>query len=199
MGRPHPFWVIFVLASCRPATREPPPPSNHDAAPRARTPARDPLGLAQGTQWHFHGSVTRADDSGGTFTQPLAWTTSVAAVEDEGGRVVYTVIGWPGDAPDMPARTTTIVVEGGVVHLSADGDTSPATAWFALPLSEGGKQCDDDGIYCWTVERAESGFDLWLRTGPDATVYRIESGRGVTRYEYHHNGTTDDVVLERDP
>jgi hypothetical protein len=54
-------------------------------------------------------------------------------------------------------------------------------------------------VYCWSVEAADDGFDLVFRTSPDVTVYHVESGRGVTRYEYHHNGTSDDVVLERDP
>jgi hypothetical protein len=36
-----------------------------------------------------------------------------------------------------------------------------------------------------------------LRTRPDVTIYHLEPGRGLTRFEYHHNGTTDDLVLER--
>jgi hypothetical protein len=191
MGRLHPFWAFCVLAACRPATREPPPATDHDAAQaRARTPVhRDPLGLTDGTTWSFHGSVTRADDLGNAVTQPLAWTTTVAAVEEKRGAVTYRIVGWPGDAPDMPARAITIVVDNGVVEL--DG-----TPWFRLPLTTGAELCDEDG-YCWSVDAAETGFDLVFRTGPDYTVYHLEAGKGVTRYEYHHNGTSDEVVLDR--
>jgi hypothetical protein len=194
MGRLHPLWWIFALAACRPAAREAPPPA-HDASPtRARTPVRDPLGLETGTEWHFHGEVRR----GGDVTQPLTWTTTVATVEQSDGRTLYRVVGWPGDAPDIPARVTIIVVDKGIVHLTLDGATTSQTAWFKLPLTAGAEQCDEESSYCWSVEAAGKGVDIVLRTLPDVTLYHVESGRGVTRYEYHHNGSADDVVLERD-
>ena len=66
------------------------------------------------------------------------------------------------------------------------------------PRRGGNQQCDADGVYCWTVETAGEGWDLVFRTTPDVTRYHVEPGRGVTRFEYHHNGTADDVVLDRD-
>jgi hypothetical protein len=160
---------------------------------------RDPLGIAAGTTWHFTGSASRTDDTGAVIKQPLKWLTSVATVEEHNGRVIYHVIGWPSDAPDIPARATTVVVDDGVVHMSLDGEIDATTAWFTLPLEDGAEQCDADGVYCWIVEAAGKGWDISYRTGPDVTVYHLETGRGVTHYEYRHNGTADDVVLDRDP
>jgi hypothetical protein len=202
MGIARPLWGISVLAAvaaCRPAARDAPPPTNHDAAPpRARPPSRDPLDLSPGTTWHFHGTVTRTDATGGLTTQAIAWTTTVTAVEEHGGRVVYLVIGWPGDAPDLRAQATRLVVDGNVVHLTSNGEVDPDNAWFKLPLTAGDQQCDAEGVYCWSVEAAGKGWDVVFRTSPDVTRYHLERGRGVTRFEYHHNGTLDDVVLERD-
>jgi hypothetical protein len=200
MGRRHPFWGISVLAAvaaCRPAARDAPAPNAHDAAPVRPHAMRDPLGLAAGTQWHFRGTFTNVDDAGNAKSLPITWTTTVASVEDRDGRVVYTIYGWPGDAPTMPAHATYVVVDRDVVNLSLDGSIGVDTQWFTIPLGGARKLCTESE-YCWDVESSGKGWDIVYRTTPDTTTYHVETGKGVTRYEYHHNGTADDVVLERD-
>ena len=193
MGSTGPLCALAVIAACGSAAkREPPAPpaSDADAASVAAAPP-NALGLVAGRSWIFQGVWTRHDDDAGRdITTPLTWTTTVVDATEQGGRTVYRVTGWPGDAPDAPGAETVIAIGAGMVRLG-DGD------WLRLPLTEGDQVCDEDTTYCWTVEASGTGHDVILRTRPDVTIYHLEPGRGLTRFEYHHNGTTDDLVLDR--
>ena len=186
------------------ARREPPPTPANDAEPSAEpAPTTDhPLGLVDGATWTFRGTWTHWDEaSGQDVTTPMTWTTTIVSSEEKPGPppvTVWKIRGWPGDAPSAErasATMTLIVPAHGVVRFSDD----PSGAWLSLPIKEGDRTCPDpqDSEYCWTVETAGSGFDVVLRTRPDVTLYHVEPGRGITHFEYHHNGTTDDVVLDR--
>lgn len=187
MGRSLAFCAIAMIAACRPAAREPPPPSNHDASPTRPRHVGDPLGLAVGATWHFRGTETTFDPaSGKEVTIPTTLTTTIASVDEQDGRVVYHVIGWPG-APDP----LDVVIDHGLVTIGGE-------PLLKLPPANGAQICDDDETrYCWTVASSGKGWDITYRTSPDVTTYHLEPGRGVTRYSYHHNGTTDDVELVR--
>jgi hypothetical protein len=188
MGRLPVLCAIALIAACRPAAREPPPPSNHDASPivRARH-ANETLGLSLGATWHFHGTTTEWSANGDVTTQ-TDLVTRVVSEDDSDGRDVFHVVGWPGFAADQDVE---IVIDHGMVTVAGD-------KWIALPPKAGAQICDDDETrYCWTVESAGKGFDVTYRTSPDVTTYHLEPGRGVTRFTYHHNGTTDDVDLLR--
>lgn len=203
-GRPVRFTgFIFTIATaiaaaCGPATkRESPAPASDAEEPAvadaAAPTATDPLGLAPGATWTFRGTWTRWDDAAGDdVTTPLTWTTTILSVESQGDALVYEIEGWPGDAPDQPRRRSRLIVPAAGAGAVRFADAGP---WLTLPIADGAEQCD--GAYCWRVESQGRGWDVVLRTGPDVTVVHLEPGRGVTRYEYHHNGTTDDVVLER--
>jgi hypothetical protein len=190
--------ALVLSAACGPASKRetPPPPPANDAEERAvAAPApRDPLGLVAGASWIFQGTWTRFDDAAGKdVATPLTWTTTVVDVTERKGEVVYRVTGWPGDAPEAPARETVIVVSEDMIRLGG----GEGSEWLRLPVREGDRVCDEESTYCWSVEAAGTGHDVILRTRPDVTIYHLEPGRGVTRFEYHHNGTTDDLVLER--
>jgi len=192
----------LVLACGSAAKHDAPAPPANDAEPTTNAPASadDPLGLVEGATWTFRGTWTHLDDaSGHEITTPITWTTTIASREAQGAATAWRIQGWPGDAPSpqRAAATTTLVVPkaGGIVRF-ADG---AGGAWITLPLRPGDQTCPDpdDHVYCWSVEAADRGVDVILRTRPDVTIYHLEAGRGVTHYEYHHNGTPDDVVLDR--
>jgi hypothetical protein len=87
-----------------------------------------------------------------------------------------------------------------------------------IPLVYGEKFCDavditrPDNMYCWNVGEAEpfdtpnlKGVDpskpLWEyvivnQTMPDVSVVYFVPGVGISRYMYHHNGTTSDVDVK---
>jgi len=192
----------LVLACGSAAKREPPAPPANDAEPSSpqtpRADKDDPLGLVDGATWTFRGTWTRWDEaSGRDVSTPLTWTTTILSSEEQADAIAWKITGWPGDAPaaDRASATSTLLVpkQGGLVRFE-DG-----AGWIQLPLKDGDQLCPDpeDDVYCWTVEASGTGVDVILRTRPDVTLYHLEPGRGVTHYEYHHNGTTDDVVLDR--
>jgi hypothetical protein len=193
MGRPPALCAILVIAACRPAARDAPPPSNHDASPTRlhhNTNTHDVLGLAMGATWHFHGTVTTWDAATGKdSTRAITWTTTIVSVDEEDSRTSYQVLGWPTAVRDQVQTPIEIVVDHGVVSI---GDEK----WLAWPPTDGAEQCDD--AYCWVVSASGKGWDVTYRTSPDVTTYHLEPGRGVTSFSYHHNGTTDEIVLERD-
>jgi hypothetical protein len=188
--------LALALAGCAPATaREPAPPGSDAEVPRAsrRAPVDDPLGLVAGATWTYRGTWTRWDDDAGReLTTPVTWTTTILGEEARGGAVVWRIRGWPGDAPRRPGREVALAIEDGTVRVGG-------AAWLSLPVRDGDQTCDREVGYCWSVEAAGTGHDVILRTRPDVTLYHLEPGLGVTRFEYHHNGTTDDLVLDRVP
>jgi hypothetical protein len=191
MGLVRSLCAISVLAACgSTAKREPPTPPGNDAE-EPTAPAPNPLALVAGESWIFQGSWTRHDDaSGRDIETPLTWTTTVVDVTEQDGEVRYRVTGWPGDAPDAPDAETVVVIGESMIRLGDD-------EWIRVPITEGDQVCDEESTYCWSVEASGTGHDVILRTRPDVTIYHLEPGRGLTRFEYHHNGTTDDLVLER--
>lgn len=194
MGRLQLFAIAIAIVACAPAaSRDTAPPSNDAEAGPTKAPAPDhPLGLAVGATWHFRGTWTRFDvDQNREVSTAITWTTRIVAADPDGSGVMWRIQGWPGDAPGEPAKETRLVIAGSTVRLDSLG------AWLELPLQHGDETCDPDLGYCWTVESSGTGFDIILRTRPDVTVYHLEPRRGITRFEYHHNGTTDDLVLER--
>jgi len=87
---------------------------------------------------------------------------------------------------------------------------------FQLPLAAGKKFCDaeqlerTDGRYCWVVgsphpaelahvkgapSGARTAYPVEFDTNPDDCEFEFVEGVGITRYEYHHHGTTADTVL----
>lgn len=192
MGRLHPLAVAVAFVACaQTASRETAPPSN-DAEAEASAASDHPLGLAIGATWRFRGTWTRFDaDQNRDVSTPVTWTTRVLSQETVNGHVVWRIQGWPGDAPGGADQESRLVIAGPTVRLDDAG------AWLTLPLRDGDETCDADLGYCWTVEASGTGFDVVLRTRPDVTLYHLEPRRGITRFEYHHNGTTDDLVLDR--
>jgi hypothetical protein len=197
MGLLRHLCATGLLVSCgSTAKREPPPPPANDADGAGVTAPSppNPLELVAGRSWIFQGTWTRYDDAAGReLVTPLTWTTTVLDVSERDGQVFYRVTGWPGDAPGTPDRETVIVIGGEMVRLGEE----PGGDWLRLPVREGDQVCEEDTTYCWSVEASGTGHDVILRTRPDVTIFHLEPGRGLTRFEYHHNGTTDDLVLER--
>jgi hypothetical protein len=85
-----------------------------------------------------------------------------------------------------------------------------------LPLAAGMKFCDEqlmrreDGMYCWVASGphpaslehvkgvapgARTAYDMAFNTLPDDQEFEFVEGVGITRYEYHHHGTTADTEL----
>ncbi len=166
-----------------------------------------PLGLAEGTTWRFAGSHVHLDDATGVErTDAITWKTEIVADERDGAQRRWRVLGWPADAAgwDAPApapTATTIVLADGVLYLTGDAATPTRhDAWLRWPPADGDELClEDGGRYCWTVVEHGKTFEVTLRTGPDVTTYTIDPRRGVVRFAYHHNGTPNDVILERAP
>ena len=191
MGFVRLLCAISVLAACGSAAkREPPTPPANDAEEPAPI-APNALALVAGESWIFQGTWTRHDDaSARDIETPLTWTMTVVEITEQGGERRARITGWPADAPDTPAGETVVTLGDAMIRL---GDQD----WLRLPIQEGDQVCDQESTYCWSVEASGTGHDVILRTNPDVTIYHLEPGRGLTRFEYHHNGTTDDLVLER--
>lgn len=77
--------------------------------------------------------------------------------------------------------------------------------WFRLPLKTGDTACspDQEGtapMYCWHVEGegkdSPGAFQLAYRTNPDHTLLTLTPGKGVTHWEYAHNGTISEATLD---
>lgn len=196
MGLVRLLCAISVLAGCGSAAkREPPAPPANDADEPAPA-APNPLALVAGESWIFQGTWTRHDEaSARDIETPLTWTMTVVEITEHGSEQRARITGWPGDAPGTPGGETVLVLGEGMIRL---GDQSGQMSdWLRLPITDGDQVCDQDTTYCWSVEASGTGHDVILRTRPDVTIYHLEPGRGLTRFEYHHNGTTDDLVLER--
>jgi hypothetical protein len=191
MGLVRSLCAISVLAACGSAAkREPPAPPANDAVEPAPI-APNPLSLVAGESWIFQGTWTRYDEaSARDIETPLTWTMTVVEITEQGGEQRARITGWPADAPDDPAGETAVTFGEAMIRL---GDQD----WLRLPIEDGDQVCLEESTYCWSVEASGTGHDVILRTSPDVTIYHLEPGRGLTRFEYHHNGTTDDLVLER--
>lgn len=168
--------VPLVLVSCaaKPATA----PVEHSAA----SDDRDPLGLLAGRPWTFTGE--HVTDDGAT---PITWQTELVDLELEpDGKRRYTVRGWPGF---QPADETRVVLDDGLITLAGD-------PWLRIEPAYDAPPCEE--TYCWTIEPRDDGsVEVWYRTGPDVTRYGFRRGFGVTDFLYHHNGTTEDLELQR--
>ncbi len=202
-----------AIAACSGGPAAPVSEDTHEpprAHKRAAPPA--PLGLAEGAVWKFRGTRVHLDEgTGAERADVITWQTEVVA-EERGGRGggprSWRVRGWPADAAALDpgqaapgAAETTIVLHDGVLYLGADR-AAPARddAWLRWPPDDGDEVClEDGGAYCWRVEAHGKRYTVTLRTGPDDTTYTIDPRRGVVRFEYHHHGTANDVVLERIP
>ena len=191
MGLVRSLCAISVLAACGSAAkREPPAPPANDAVERAPI-APNPLALVAGESWIFQGTWTRHDEaSARDIATPLTWTMTVVEITEQDGEQRARITGWPADAPDDPAGETVVTLGEAMIRL---GDQD----WLRLPITEGDQVCLEESTYCWSVEASGTGHDVILRTSPDVIIYHLEPGRGLTGFEYHHNGTTDDLVLER--
>jgi hypothetical protein len=188
--------LALAVAACRPASRDAPPANRADAEEPSATPTGESLGLGDGAVWEFRGERTYYDsDRDRDVAEPLRWTTTIVDERVVDGGVSYKIRGWPGDVLDEPDRHSWLTVAGGVVYFGDRAD--PAAAWLRLPPKHGESICEEQSSYCWSVEAAGAGFDVVLRTLPDITIYRVEPGRGVTRFEYQHHGSTEQIVLER--
>ncbi len=101
-------------------------------------------------------------------------------------------------ATGSPSRALTVwVAPNCFAHSSFRGSISTAMIVVA-PAS-----LEDRWAYAYgdnrPPERYRYSTTVTLRTGPDDTTYTIDPRRGVVRFEYHHHGTANDVVLERIP
>jgi hypothetical protein len=89
--------------------------------------------------------------------------------------------------------------------------------WFMqLPLATGKRFCDDigmqrpDGRYCWLTGAphpaelshvkglapdARTAYEIEYDTLPDDEEFEFVDGVGITKYGYHHHGTTADTEL----
>lgn len=167
--------LAMGLACACTAAPAPAPSVDHTTTkPATRATATNALGLVDGATWTWSGS--RTTDAG---TTPLSLTTKISG---DGAR--WRVTGWPGYEAD-DARVTEIVIDRGVV--TVDGEPWIRIAPRLEPLP-----CPTDD-YCWTIENRE----ITYRTGPDVMIYRLDGDRGVAGFTYHHNGTLDDVELQR--
>jgi hypothetical protein len=169
-----------------------------------------PLGLVEGTVWRFTGTHVRHDDaSNADVSEPFTWQTEVVSDDKDGDRRRWRVKGWPVDAVGWdgtppPVSETTIVLDDDVLYVVDDATAAPSRqdAWLRWPPHAGDEVCPDEdsgSTYCWTVAASGKEFAVTLRTGPDDMTYTVDPKRGVVRFEYHHHGTTNDVVLERSP
>jgi hypothetical protein len=190
--------ALTLLVACRPASRDAPPSNRSDAEPERGVLAGAVIGLAEGITWTFRGHRRWFDhDTGADVETPVTWTTTIVAERSVDRRAVYRIRGWPGAALDDAGRETALSISEGIVYFGDADRPAAADGWLRLPPRDGDVLCDEPDGYCWSVEARGRGFDVILRTRPDVTIYHLEPGRGLTRFEYHHNGTTESVVLER--
>ena len=164
----------------------------------------DPLPLARGAKWTYTVNVKQFNtDTNRTETRTLPWTIEVVDVKEANGVIAYRVRGWPEDlmetgATGAPAATERTILRKDNAFLFGEG-TEPtidgAIAWFSWPVIDGQKICPSRIAYCWFVSAIETGYRLEFQTGPDAQIFELEPGTGISRYHYTHKTSEVEAKL----
>ncbi len=196
--------ILVVVAACsanegsaRIETRPP-----RDATVTRQQHVGDPLPLAKGATWTYDVAIRAGDTD-----YKLRWTTEVVDAYDGENVRAFRIRGWPDelasfdllDHPKLaqpPARLTTLVrsFDNYLWSAKASATLEGTQLWFTWPIVDGQRICDDPGSrYCWQVSVEKGRYNLRLRTNPDDSTYELTPGIGLTRYIYHHHGTTLDV------
>ncbi len=193
--------MVCVAASCSAnegATRVETRPPRDATVPKQQI--GDPLPAAKGATWTYDVAIRAGDAS-----YKLRWTTEVVEAYDADSIHAFRIKGWPDQLADFNlldkqtppvAKVTTLVrsfdnyLWGEKPAATLDG----AKPWFTWPIVDGQRICDDPGSrYCWQISVEKGRYSMLLRTNPDDQTYELTPGIGLTRYIYHHHGTTLDV------
>lgn len=210
------------------------------ATTRGQNKTDEDFPLTPGTYWVYQGFVRSSVQGSETGkTTRVTWKTSVARAIQRDGLTIAVVKGMPGDLDWSEGNATpklSIVVrtadakfyliEGDEAKSAIAELDNPQYSWqqvpidddwfLQLPLAEGGKFCDadgmkrDDGEYCWVTGEAHPvslagvkgiqpekrvAYGVAYRTNPDDMEFDFVPGIGMVTYEYHHHGTIADTQL----
>jgi hypothetical protein len=196
--------------------------------------------LTPGTYWVYQGTVrywVKGLENG--KIADVTWTTSVTRATHRDGMTIAVIKGMPGDVDwsegsATPSLSIVIRTEDAKFYLLEGDEAKSAIAeldnlhyswqqvpidedWFLqLPLAEGKKFCDadgmkrDDSLDCWVTGPAHQvplvgvkGVQSWQHvayrveyaTLPDDMEFDFVPGIGMVTYEYHHHGTIADTEL----
>ncbi|MGO9591327.1 MAG: hypothetical protein ACLP3K_14930 [Candidatus Acidiferrales bacterium] len=207
---------------------------------RGQDKTADDFPLTPGTYWVYQGTVrywVKGLENG--RIAHVTWTTSVTRAIHPEGLTIAVVKGMPGDLDwsegnATPKLSIVIRTQDAKFYLLEGDEAKSAVAeldnlhysweqvpidddWFLqLPLAEGKKFCDadgmksDDGLDCWVTSPAHPmsltsvkgiqpgkrvGYRVEYATLPDDMEFDFVPGIGMVTYEYHHHGTTADTEL----
>jgi hypothetical protein len=181
--------VCAVVAAACSSPRE--PISNRSTTSSAR-PA-DPLPFAKGATFVYDVTIVFRDaTTGQDATAQFPWTMTVVDVHEDRIRIS----GWPQQLVDFDAKTPYTPPAPVVRELVRTDDSVSfhGERWLSLPLADGQRTCPDPGSrYCWVVRADHERFEVTFVTNPDDETFEITPGVGVSRFDYHHHGTTLDV------
>jgi hypothetical protein len=207
--------LILLLAACTacpsPERDRPAAIEHHVAPPHDATIQKqlvgDPLPMVKGATWTYDVAMHVNDMATHTVVDTtFRWTTRVVDAYAADGRRAYRIEGWAGQLADFdmmdhphqpPAPGLITLVRSFDNYLwskQPSAELDGADMWFTWPLSDGQRICPDPGSrYCWQVAVEKGRYEVTMRTNPDDETFELTPGIGLTRYIYHHHGTTLDV------
>ncbi|MGC2333777.1 MAG: hypothetical protein WA581_20175 [Candidatus Acidiferrales bacterium] len=210
------------------------------ASARGQNKTDEDFPLTPGTYWVYQGTVrywVKGLENG--KIAHVTWKTSITRAVDRDGLTIGVVKGMPGDLDwsegnARPSLSIVIRTQDAKFYLIEDDEAksllsqldNPHYSWqqvpidddwfLQLPLAEGKKFCDadgmkrDDGLDCWVtgpahptsltgVKGIQPGQRVAHRieyaTLPDDMEFDFVPGIGMVSYEYHHHGTIADTEL----
>ena len=177
-----------VAAACS-SPRE--PISNRPTTTSVR--AADPLPFVRGATFVYDVTIVFHDaTTGQDATAQFPWTMTVVDVHEDRIRIS----GWLQQLVDFDAKTPYTPPAPAVSELVRTDDSVSLRGerWLSLPLADGQRTCPDPrSRYCWVVRADHERFEVTFVTNPDDETFEITPGVGVSRFDYHHHGTTLDV------
>jgi hypothetical protein len=180
-------WAV-ALAACS----SPHEPIANRAISTAARPL-DPLPFAKGATFVYDVTIVFHDaTTGQSATAQFPWTMTVVDVHEDKIRIS----GWLQQLVDFDAKTPYTPPSPTVRELVRTDDSVSlhGERWLSLPLADGQRICPDTkSRYCWVVSADHERFRVTFVTNPDDETFEITPGVGVSRFDYHHHGTTLDV------
>jgi hypothetical protein len=183
---------VLVCAAVAAACSSPREPISNRSTTTSARPT-DPLPFVKGATFVYDVTIVFRDaTTGQDATAQFPWTMTVVDVHEDRIRIS----GWPQQLVDFDAKRPYTPPAPAITELVRTDDSVSLhrERWLSLPLADGQRTCPDTGSrYCWVVRADHERFEVTFVTNPDDETFEITPGVGVSRFDYHHHGTTLDV------